>query len=168
MRKQLYLDIKNRLKTITDGNGDLLFRHFDLWNRQVEFIEQETPFVCPAVFVEFDRIDWHALSKKVQDCNLHVRLHIVTEWHSDTADYSPTEQQALEFLDIADKVTKTLQGFTTNYMNGWMRTASITNHDHETYVDTVEEYTCYLRDVSAYGEGIPVLITGVVVTKQEP
>ena len=165
MRKQLYLDIKNRLKTVTDENGDQLFQHFDLWNRQVEFIEQETPFVCPAVFIEFGRIEWHTLSKKVQDCNLRVILHIVTEWHSDTADYSPTEQQALEFLDISDRVAMALQGFSTTYMNSWMRSASITNHDHETYVDNVEEYTCYLRDTSAYSEGTPVQVSDVLIAK---
>jgi len=80
-----------------------------------------------------------------------VRLHIVTEWFAGTADYSPTEQQALEFLDIIDHLVAALQGFSTSYMNGWMRTRSITNHDHERYVDNVEEYTCNLTDTLASG-----------------
>ena len=156
MRKQLYLDIKNRLKTVKNENDEQLFQHFDLWNRQVEFIEQETPFACPAVFVEFMPMAWKTRGNRVQDCDLTVRLHIVTEWYAETADYSPTEQQALEFLDIIDKVVAQLQGFGTEYMNAWMRTQSITNHDHERYVDNVEEYTCNLRDLSAVRQYAPV------------
>lgn len=149
MRKQLYLDIKEQLKTVKNENDEQLFQHFDLWNRQVEFVEQETPFACPAVFVEFGEINWRTLGLRVQDCELRMKLHIVTEWYAGTADYSPTEQQALEFLDIIDRVVHKLQNFQTDYMNSWMRTKSITNHDHERYVDNIEEYVCNLRDISA-------------------
>jgi hypothetical protein len=156
MRKQLYLAIKERLKTANDENGAQLFRHFDLWNRQVEFIEQETSFACPAVFVEFEPMNWQTLGNRVQSCDLNVRLHVVTEWHAGTADYSPTEQQALNFLDIIDKMVYVLQNFSTDYMNAWMRKRSITNHDHERYVDNVEEYICHLRDTSAVRKYISV------------
>ncbi len=111
MRKLLYLDIKNHLKTIQNELGEQLFKHFDLWNKQMEFIEQETPFECPAVFVEFMPMAWRTLGNRMQDCTLNVRLHIVTEWHNNTADYSPYEEQALEFLDIIDRVVYEMQGF---------------------------------------------------------
>ena len=149
MRKQLYLDVKDRLKSIKDASESPLFKHFDLWNRQVEFIEQETPFQCPAIFIEFAPMSWQTLGNRVQECELTIRLHIVTEWFADTADYSPTEQQALDFLDIIDRVTYALQGFATPYMNAWMRRLSITNHDHEHHVDNIEEYVCSFRDLSA-------------------
>ncbi|MDR3326921.1 MAG: hypothetical protein LBT04_02115 [Prevotellaceae bacterium] len=149
MRKQLYLDIKNHLKTVKNEFGDQLFLHFDLWNRQVEFIEQETPFGCPAVFVEFAPMVWRTMGNRVQECELTVTLHIVTEWFAGTADYSPTEHQALEFLQISDYVSAAMQNFSTTYMNGWMRTQSVTNHDHERYVDNTESYKCNLRDISA-------------------
>jgi hypothetical protein len=149
MRKQLYLDIKSRLQSVTDEAGAPLFRHFDLWNRQVEFLEVETPFQRPAVFVEFDPMQWRTLGNRVQECTLTVRLHIVTEYSFETADYSPIESQSLEFLDIIVRVVATMQGFSTGYMNGWMRVRSVTNHDHETHVDSVEEYVCNLRDLSA-------------------
>jgi len=78
MKKQLYLDIKNRLKTITDSTGNQLFQHFDLWNRQVEFIEQETPFTCPAVFVEFMPHTWRTLGNRVQDAESFGTLTSIT------------------------------------------------------------------------------------------
>lgn len=149
MRKQLYLDIKERLMSIKTSNGEPLFRHFDLWNCQVEFLEEETPFATPAVFVEFDRMRWRTLGNRHQECTLLVRLHVVSEWFSGTASSSPIEDEALEFLDLTDHIALAMQGFSTHYMNSWMRTASITNHNHERYVDNVEEFTCLLRDTSA-------------------
>jgi len=163
MRKQLYLDIKERLKTVKDKSDNQLFQHFDIWNRQVEFIENETPFTCPAVFVEFSTMDWQTRGNRVQECDLIVRLHVVTEWHADTADYSPTEQQALEFLDIIDRMVAVMQGFSTNYMNGWLRKQSITNHDHEYYVDNIEEYICNLRDTSSVRTYIPIIKPNLTV-----
>ena len=67
MRRQLYLDIKNRLQSIIGEDEQPLIKHFDLWNRQVEFIEEETPFECPAVFVEFDRLDWRTIGNRHQE-----------------------------------------------------------------------------------------------------
>ena len=52
MFKELYLAIVAQLKTITDTDGTPLFKHFDIWNRNVEFIEQDQPFTCPACFVD--------------------------------------------------------------------------------------------------------------------
>lgn len=165
MRKQLYLEIKQRLKTIFTANGEQLFQHFDLWNQQVEFIEEETPFASPAVFVEFGRMDWHTMGQRAQRCKLTVRLHIVTEWHSGTADYSPTEEASLEFLELTDNVVAAMQNFATPYMNSWMRTATITNHNHDRYVDNVEEYTCELVDTSACPTYATVQATPQVVAE---
>ena len=82
MKKQLYLAIVDRLKDIPGPDGESLFKHFDLWNQQVEFIEQETPFQCPAVFVEFLPLQWQTMGNRVQSADLTTRLHIVTEWHA--------------------------------------------------------------------------------------
>jgi hypothetical protein len=167
MRKQLYLDIKNRLKEIKGSDGEQLFKHFDLWNQQVEFIQQETPFYCPAIFVEFMPMTWKTIGNKVQDTELTTRLHIVTDWNAPTADGASTEQQALEFLDIIDHVAQALQGFNATNTGRWMRTQSITNHNHEALVDNVEEYICNLRDSSAaLPPGVPVMVEPVTVKNE--
>lgn len=155
MKKQLYLDIKNRLKSITDGHNEQLFQHFDLWNQQVEFIEQETQFATPAVFVEFLPHDWKTLGNRVQSAELFVRLHIVTQWFNDTADYTPDcfERMALEYLDIVDKVVAAMQNFSASNTNSWMRTKTIPNHNHERFVDNIEEYKCNMIDDSAVKTG---------------
>lgn len=149
MKKQLYLAIKNRLKNIPGADGEPLFKHFDLWNQQVEFIEQETPFQTPAVFVEFMPLQWRTLGNRVQDADLTIRLHIVTEWHGLTADYSPEEDFELRYLDIVDSVVAAMHGFVAPNTNTWMRIQTIPNHNHERYVDSVEEYICKVVDNSA-------------------
>jgi len=160
MRKQLYLDIKERLKTVKNEAGEQLFKHFDLWNKQVEFIEQKTAFETPAVFVEFMPMQWKTLGNSVQDCQVTVRLHIITEC---SADYSPTEQQMLEVFDIIDRVVAKMQNFDTPYMNACMRTQSITSHDHQRYVDNVEEYSCNLRDISAVQQLQSVMVQALAI-----
>ena len=37
MLKNLYLAFEQKLMAINDEKGQSLFKHFDLWNRQVEF-----------------------------------------------------------------------------------------------------------------------------------
>ena len=47
MRKELYKALCERLKTVDN------VKHIDLWNNNVEFIEQESAWQRPAVFIEF-------------------------------------------------------------------------------------------------------------------
>jgi len=152
MLAQLYLAYEQKLKSIIDAKtGEPFFRHFDLWNQNVEFIEQETPFETPAVFFEFMPIQWRTMGQQVQDADLTIKLHIVTQWHGQTAEYTPTQirEQMLEYLNIPGMVVRALQGFCTPFTNGLMRTQSTVNHNHERYVDSVEEYVCRVQDDSA-------------------
>lgn len=166
MKKQLYLDIKNRLKDITAADGEPVFKHFDLWNQQVEFLEEETPFLTPAIFIEFLPHEWKTLGNRRQHAVLNIRIHIVTQWFAGTADYSPTEQQALEYLDIVDCVVAAMQNFSASSTNSWMRTRTVPNHNHERYVDNIEEYTCDLVDDSAVVTNATTVLAEPVVTPQ--
>lgn len=57
MRKELYNMLCKELKEVGGG----LIKHIDLWNHNVEFIEQEENWERPAVFVEFCPIRWNAI-----------------------------------------------------------------------------------------------------------
>jgi hypothetical protein len=151
MLKQIFLDIENKLKTIKNAENEPLFQFFDLWNRQVEFMEQESGLLFPACFIEFLPISWKNQSQKVQDADLSIRLHIVTEWFADTFDKTPENirQKSLEMLDLENRVFKALQHFTPTNCNGFMRTQTVINHDHEGCVDTRQEYICNMLDYSA-------------------
>ena len=157
MIKHLCLAIVAALKEVKDDNNNQYFKSFDLWNQNVEFMEEDEPFDRPAVFIEFDPINWQALGGKNQEAVATVRLHIVTDWHANTADNVASEYrtQALAYLDAPSYVLKAMQGLVIQptaamrCSNTWTRTQSIVNHNHERYVDSVEVYTTHIFDDSA-------------------
>ena len=53
MRKELFNAIKAKLASDVPE-----VQHIDLWNHNVEFVEQEEGWARPAVFVEFGKIEW--------------------------------------------------------------------------------------------------------------
>ena len=74
MRKELYTAIKTAMEKIE------AVKHVDLWNHNVEFIEQEDSWARPAVFVELGPIAWQPYvggGYRGEGC---VRLHVVTDW----------------------------------------------------------------------------------------
>ena len=52
MISSIYEALARALESIEDDGGRLI-RHVDLWNRNVEFIEDEQLWPRPAVFIEF-------------------------------------------------------------------------------------------------------------------
>ena len=48
-----------------------------------------------------------------------------------------------------DSVVAAMQNFAAPCTSSWMRTQTIPNHNHERYVDSVEEYICRVIDDSA-------------------
>mgnify|MGYP000139404756 CR=1 FL=1 len=100
MRKKIYQALRERLKQlIITEDGEITFvkrdrlrelmekenppeyaiKHVALWNRQVEFIEEENVFDMPAVFIEFGKIKWRSQTGGVQDADLSIGLHVVTK-----------------------------------------------------------------------------------------
>lgn len=146
MRKQLYLAVIERLKTITDALNQPIIEHFDLWNNNVEFIEQETAFNCPAVFIEFVPISWKNLSMQSQEADVIIRFHIVTRWENISADGSASQEQALELFDLLDNIKKALTGLKGNGFSGFKRISSDTNHNHEEIVESIESFYVHVID----------------------
>ena len=75
MRKELYRLLCSELKAID------LIKHIDLWNHNVEFIEQEENWERPAVFVEFCPIQWNAIVPGVEYCRLRRAAVPRGVWH---------------------------------------------------------------------------------------
>ena len=146
MRKLIYLSLIGRLKGLKDDAGQPEVKHFDLWNEQVEFIEQEEPFGIPAVFVEFRPVRWATLGGMVQQADVDIRLHIVTRWKGSAKDGSLFLTDALERFDLLDRIDRCLfnlqeaEGGTSFCM--FRRTGSSTNHNHAELVEDISDFTC--------------------------
>ena len=155
MRKLVYLSLIGRLKGLKDDAGQPEVKHFDLWNEQVEFIEQEEPFGTPAVFVEFRPVRWATLGGMVQQADVDIRLHIVTRWKGSAKDGSLFQTDALERFDLLDRIDRCLfnlqesEGGTSFCM--FRRTGSSTNHNHDELVEDIADYTCKVSERTGDG-----------------
>ena len=79
---ELYLAICAALKEAAIG-----VEHIDRWNQNVEFMEQDSPWPRPAVFVEFGTITWEPFKgvRGGQTGKGTVSLHLVTDWAGSAA-----------------------------------------------------------------------------------
>lgn len=145
MRSFFYLQLQERLEQLPDRQGVPAVRTYDLWNEQVDFIEEEEPFDMPAVFLEFMPYKWTTLSGAVQQAAVTVRLHVVTPWEGSSRKGSRYQQQSMERFSLLEEISACLHDFKGD--NGkvsfdmFRRTASDTNHNHAEVVEDVEEYT---------------------------
>ena len=152
MREELYRKLKSRLEALcvnaageyyerpddADMDDELYpraIRHIDLWNRNVEFIEQETAWERPAVFIEFVPFKWNAIVPGVEyRAQPLVNLHIVTDWVNQDAD--------IQQFRLMDKIHELLAGMTGKTFMEFDIDSSSTNHNHEELVENIETYTC--------------------------
>jgi hypothetical protein len=175
MRKLLYELLRTALLSIEQDDQPVI-QHVDVWNNQVEYAQEEQPFLTPAVFIEFDAIDWQPLLRGVREAVITVRLHVVTD--SRQGKY----EQVLPRLDLLDRINRTMyqlnatmQGVGFDVIQGNFRvgedsklrpadkprsvindiklTRSITDHNFDELADNVEEYQCYVTDASAHDYG---------------
>lgn len=149
VREELYRSIKARLESICINGADGLFiapddadsdiletaiKHIDLWNRNVEFIEQEAAWQRPAVFVEFAPIRWEAIVTGVEyRADVAVNLHVVTDWDGG---------EGIGEFRLPDIIHEALAGLEGKTFAEFDIRSSTTNHDHEEIVENIESYGC--------------------------
>lgn len=144
MRKEAYIAICDALRGM-EGNP---IKHIDLWNRNVEFLEQDIPFPMPAVFVEFDKVTWETRGQWDFSAKVRVCLHVVTEWKGSAADGSEYQDTTLDVFDLIGQITITMCETSGETFDHMRRVQSITNHDHETVIENVEIYECRVNEVA--------------------
>ena len=147
MRKEIYESLIRVLSSIPE------IRHIDLWNQNVEFLDEDSAFPMPAVFVEFGQISWTELKGRtlVWDGSGTVNLHIVTEWHGNTAADEGHMPCGLSDWDLAEKIQDRIQYMSGTSFRNFGLLATMTNHNHEDIVDNIEVYRykgvrCFTRE----------------------
>ena len=172
MRKKLYLSIIKRLQQLIIKDGEITFitaeelqvlkennekieyaiKHFDLWNQNVEFMELEQPSFFPLCFIEFMPIRWQQLSGGTKMSNVIVQLHVVDQWLYPTHAASQFLAEGLEYLDLLDKISEAMYRFSGDEFGSFSHTDSITNHNHEGIIESIEAFTSCIKDESAIEE----------------
>ena len=154
MREELYRKLKERLEALcidVDGmyynaatedmadadsvEKERAIKHIDLWNHNVEFIEQEAAWERPAVFIEFVPFKWKTIvpgiEYRAEPLDNH---HIVTDWVSQDAD--------VRQFGLLDRILELLAGLEGETFMEFDIDSSNTNHNHEDIVENIETYTC--------------------------
>lgn len=140
MNRDLVLKMAEAIRSIKDENGEPRIKHIDLWNRQVEFLDQELPFPRPAVFFEFGETVWEPLSSRAglsYRGKCPVALHIVTDWSG----LLGINEEQLKGLELSDLLAEALEGLRGESFDSFHRYSSVPNHDHDEIIETIERYS---------------------------
>lgn len=126
MRKELFNAIKAKLEAEVPEVA-----HVDLWNHNVEFIEQEEGWERPAVFVEFGPIAWEPFQGGGHRGKGVVRIHIVTDW---------VEGGQEAAWDLSEQIRPVLDGLAGERFGGMALMETNTNHNHEDILESIDSY----------------------------
>ena len=129
------------------------FNHFDIWNNNMEYIEQNEAFNTPAVFIEFNPITWKHQGNGVREASVDIVLHVITQRNAPTSHELPYEEQAFAFFDLLTEINVCLHGHVKTGENfghdALTSTQSTTDHDFEELRHDMEVFTCHATDCSA-------------------
>ncbi len=70
---------------------------------------------------------------------------------------------ALEFLDLIDRMNAAMQGLRGENFAGFQLTTSATNHDHAELMESVERYVTSVQDITAATQTTPAQIASLNV-----
>lgn len=131
-------------------------KHVDLWNHNVEFLEQEAIWDRPAVFIEFCPINWEPHQRGVSyRADPLVKLHIVTDWcpESGLTDCLNTQSgellltdcdadSSVELLDLSEAIHGVVGCIDGEKFSRFDLIQTATNHNHEDIVESIDTYQC--------------------------
>lgn len=143
MRKQIFKAIADAVAAVPG------VAFVDLWNNQVQTLNGGKAFALPAVFVEFEAVEWKQQNMGARRGSLAVRLHVVTRAVATNGHRDPRINEALAVFDLLDAINAAMQGLRGENFSGFMLTTSATNHDHAEIVENVERYVCGVQDLTA-------------------
>lgn len=123
-------DVYNAVKTAIEENVPEV-RYIDLWNHNVEFIEQESAWDRPAVFIEFGPITWEPVKLCRLRGNGELRLHVVTDW---------AEGGQTAAWDVSESIRNALEDLSGMSFSGMTLCQTLTNHNHEDILESIDSY----------------------------
>ena len=151
MRKAIFLAIADALcpENPADPNADTsknIVPYVDLWNDQINLLGGGTAFETPAVFVEFEQIDWKQQNAGARRGDIPVRLHIVTRAVAAHGVHDQRMGDVLAVFDLINAINAKMQGLRGEGFAGFQLTTSATNHNHAELVENVERLVTSAQD----------------------
>lgn len=144
MRKQLFSAIAQRLETHATGVA-----YIDLWNTHLDEMEGGAVWPTPAVFIEFETIEWEQLGLSLRQGDVAVRLHIVTQ----AVDHNGNDErieEALKRFDLIEQIQQAICGLAGEGFAPLQLTTSATNHQHDELIEDIERYVTRAQEADRF------------------
>lgn len=165
MRKAIFLAIADALSSIEPTAAfPEGVPYIDLWNDQVNLLGGGSVFETPAIFVEFEQIDWHQQNTGARRGDIAVRLHIVTRAVPVHGHKDKRMGEALAVFDLINSINAKMQGLRGEGFAGFQLTTSATNHNHTELVENVERLVTSAQDCTAMSPFKPVSVASVAIS----
>lgn len=139
MIKEIYDALAEAIRPLGGG----IIRHIDLWNQNVEFIDEDEAWDRPAVFIEFGEIMWepykgpsNGLTGKGE-----ILLHIVTDWKGSAAVGAATMEESVADYDLPVLIHGALQGLSGTGFRNFRLSRTLVNHNHQELLENIEVYS---------------------------
>ncbi len=135
----------------------------DLWNDNVNNISGGAVWPTPAVFIEFEPIEWQQQGRLSRMGNVGMRLHIVNrEVKHNGADDSRIDDALLRF-DLLSDINVAMQTLHGRHFTTPMATTTATNHNHAELIEDVQRYVTRLQDNAATPDLVEAGVTSLDV-----
>lgn len=164
MRAEIYKAVKTALKSNKNNCNEV--QYVGLWNNEIEKIQGNIAFPLPAVFVEFETIEWDQGGLNMRTGDVAIRLHIITAMQMPWVNNETEENRDIEYLELINKINRKIQGLEGDNFSKMMLTTSATNHNHNELVESIERFECRGRDLSSMLKTAPVEIKQTKILKQ--
>ena len=155
MIKTLFQSICEQIKSEVP---DIQF--LDLWNDNVQNLAGGALWPTPALFVEFEAVEWRQEGRLGRMGNVAVRLHVVTREVKYNGYDDPRCQEALQRFDLIRQVNTAMQRLNGQGFTTFMLTTTATNHNHAELIEDVQRYVTRCQDNAA----TPTLVGAGVTT----
>ena len=164
MRAEIYKAVKTALKNSQNESREVQF--VGLWNNEIENLQGNLSFPLPAVFIEFETIEWEQGGLNMRNGDVAIRLHIITATQMPWINNETEENRDIEYFELINKINRKIQGLEGDNFSKMMLTTSATNHNHKELIESIERFECRGRDISSMTKPISVEIKQLNILNQ--
>ena len=143
VRAKLYTDIAHALL------DSKLVAYVDRYNNQFAHLEEEKVLRYPCALIEFSDIQWQQVGRHVQRGTVLVNIYVATKVRGRTSAVGRTADPAVEDFELLGALRIVLRDLSLDYAGTFTRMRSVTDHDHDSTIVNLEQYTVTVIDTSA-------------------
>ena len=137
MRRLLFERICSKLQTDLPE-----IKYYDLWNENMDGLEQGIIFDTPAVFIEFDPISFTSQARGIPRHPITITLHVVTRYTPQRPTRSGYAPEAFQHLELLERIELALIGLSGEGFSALQLSSAEMDHNHEELQNHIERFTC--------------------------